>query len=315
MRVKGKDKAIKIGSRKGKDAVSSAEATVNEYRQRLYDVGRPLSCTVSVINSRPSGEFTMLEVQDVKQTVSFPYENGGIGYKTLTHVLSNGIAAYGLACASDGTVEAYVLDDDSTISYDTEFVGEKRVRRHVVDPMFAFSSPDGVYVIFNDPTTMAIDSGAKARKPVYFPDENMVLASGAPVAVKFTFGEGFGKFLLPTMEPMSRYVAGILDDPKSDFPLLLVANILSHSEEEEKEDEDSRPSFGKMIEDLFEDDMPEIKKASEFPIGISVARLADKEPKFEQVPMAGNMDYGIKEISIGESEDGENNAVDIKAVL
>ena len=315
MRVKGKDKAIKIGSRKGKDAVSSAETTVNEYRQRLYDVGRPLSCTVSVINSRPSGEFTMLEVQDVKQTVSFPYENGGIGYKTLTHVLSNGIAAYGLACASDGTVEAYVLDDDSTISYDTEFVGEKRVRRHVVDPMFAFSSPDGVYVIFNDPTTMAIDSGAKARKPVYFPDENMVLASGAPVAVKFTFGEGFGKFLLPTMEPMSRYVAGILDDPKSDFPLLLVANILSHSEEEEKEDEDSRPSFGKMIEDLFEDDMPEIKKASEFPIGISVARLADKEPKFEQVPMAGNMDYGIKEISIGESEDGENNAVDIKAVL
>ena len=247
MKVKGKEKAIKIGTRKGRDAVSSAEETINEYRQRLYDVGRPLSCTVSVINQKPSGEFTMLEVQDVKRTVSFPYENGGIGYKTLTHVLTNGIAAYGLACTPDGSVEVYVLDDDATILYDTEFVGEKKVRRHVVDPMFAFSSPDGVYVIFNDPTIMAIDSGAKARRPVYFPDENMVLASGAPVAVKFAFGEGSGKFLLPTMEPMSRYVAGILDDPKSDFPLVLVANILNHSEEEEPDSEDLRRLLKKNL--------------------------------------------------------------------
>lgn len=312
--MKAKTKQIAISS-KGRENAKANEVVTAEYSQALGDAGRPFSCKVSVVATVPTGEFTLLDITEVKRTISYPYETGGIGYKTLTHVIGNDVATYGLACTPDGEIELYVLDDDVSTVYDAEFAGGMRVRRHVVDPMFAFSTIDGIYLLFNDPSESARNSGAKARKPMSFPDENMVMASGSPVVIRFSFGESEGEEVLGAMEAMPRYVVGLLDDPEGDYPLVMVANIFDYEEEDPEEVEYRKPSFGKLISSVFfEDDDVIGIEARTFPIGVSVARLGDGA-KYEQVPMSGNMDYGIKGIVIAESEDGENNAVGIEATV
>lgn len=312
--MKAQTKQIAL-SPKARENAKASEIVTEEYSKALGEAGRPFSCKVSVVATVPTGEFSLLDITEAKQTVSYPYETGGIGYKTLTHLIGNDVASYGLACAPDGEVELYVLDDDESTVYDAEFAGGMRVRRHVVDPMFAFSTPDGVYLLFNDPSESARNSGAKARKPMSFPDENMAMASGSPVVTKFSFGESEGDEVLPDMESMPRYVAGLLDDPEGDYPLVMVANIFDYEEEDPEEVEYRKPSFGKLISSVFfDDEIPVGKESKTFPIGVSVARLGETA-EYEQVPMSGNMEFGIKEIVIGESEDGENNAVGIEAAV
>ena len=301
---------------KSRTATVSDDTVSAEYSQTLKDIGRPLSCKISVVTTRPSGEFSMLDVREVRKTVSYPYENGGIGYKTLTHLLEGDSISYGLACSSDGEVEIYLIEeDDSTVIYDSEFVGGARVQRHIVDPMFAFSTADSVYVVFNNPTDFALDSGAKARKPISFPEENMVIAAGAPVAVRFEIGEERGTSVLPLMEKLNRYVISLLDDPEGEKPLVMVANILNYSDEDEPEEPGEKPSFGRLINSvIFSDEFDVVKARDDFPIGISVAKFG-KDTNYEQVPMSGNLKYGILGITISESEDGENNAVNIEAAI
>lgn len=331
----------KLSAFSKKISIKKEPKIADEYAAKLLAVGRPLSCIVTVTATEPNG-YSAKAVRDYDETVSYRNDNGSFGYKTLTHKLIGDNEEFGMACDADGTVEVYKLIDNET--YGAIRFAHARIARRIVDPIFAFTDDDSgaLTVIFNLPTPAKVAEGAKARKPVTSSDDTLVVASGMPIAVKFSPQIGtveedddeqkasfadivdlardemqeddddieYGaKPLIAPVEPLDRYVAGVIGDPNGDEPLLLVANVLLKTQEMMYNDEDDKPSFSKMFENLARDDAKNGK--SSFPLGVSIAKLNEDGGEFTQVSMAGDAKYGIFSVDLEPIGSGGTNTVRI----
>lgn len=286
------------------DEVSeSASAIEAQYEQAMKEVGRPLTCNIVMSDLFvDSDECVELAVHEFKKTVSYMMNDRTISYKTLTHALKSGNIKYGLACGSDGNCELYELSRDRKAR--TRLVASTRPAKRIIDPMLAFKSGNFLYVVFNIPTQSAIDRGVKGRKPV-FCEDGSVAASGAPYVLRFDVESGEVSYTSPRIMVMSYYVCAFANDPTSNMPELIVANVLAADETKQ----DAHPSLHELWERFFGEganNKPSVKK--HVPLGVSVLKMKDKA-KYVPVPMSGDEEYGVVSVSFTSSPDNEINEI------
>lgn len=283
-----------------------------EYLNRLVEIGRPLSCIVTVARNNSPKPYNRLNIVENKKTISYSNENNTVGYKILTHTLCDGDGneRFGVACCNDGTVQIYDMREHKN-DCDAVPYGESKLCKTIVDPMIAFEINGELNIVLNVPTKQAISDGAKARKPVPSSDNTLIVASGAPIAIRVE-KDGKIKATLKTLKKasMPRYAVGLVDDSSNGTPSLLVANVLLQIREATEEDlEEMRPGFGDFVSSLFGTSDENVAD-SIFPLGVSIAKL-NEQSDYVPIPMDGSTEFGITGISLEPMNGTQANTIRI----
>ena len=264
----------------------------NSYKDVIESIETRIVCSVSLANGALHDDVIRLMITPKKESICYRNSDGTYSYRDTAFVLSAQDVEYRLACASNGKVHLYKMENGEGTPYG------KFAYDRISDPLFAFAYKTSVYVVFNLPTLRLISLGPKARIPSISSGGVVAEALGTVSSLRFSSKEV--EELEPPITALGGYYAALVGDSHG-LPILLCANLDGASNDEDEEEK--KHSFKKLIDGLFRDNNDTPLKPKRLPVGVSVKRFSD-DADWVQIPMNGDAIYGIKSVELSEAEDG-----------